>query len=137
MTNDRFNKKELDLKPLIPPSYFRTIESFDMHSANTELKVEIELKDNFMKQIGFKVPWDGKLYAYYRVTDAFKDYCVENNIEISEVNIIFLEDWDEKFSVIIETLDRKRELSFYVSKGDVKYLLENCCRIPSQRSINL
>lgn len=134
MTNDRFVKKHLDLKGLIPASHFRTIESFQMKKANSEIKVEIELKDDFMKELTFRVPWDGKLYAYYRTCEQFILYCREADITVTDVNIIFLEDWDDKFSVIIETVDRTKELSFYVKKEDVKYLLENCCRIPSQKN---
>lgn len=134
MTNDRFIKKQIDLKLFIPTSHFRTIESFQMKKADSEIKVEIDLKDKFMKELKFIVPWDGKLYAYFRATEEFITYCKEGNFNVKDINIIFLEDWDNKFSVILETKDRQKELSFYVTKEAVKYLLENCCRIPTQKN---
>lgn len=123
----------MKLEPLIPASHFRTVESFQMPKAKSELKVEIDLKDDFMKKIGFSLPWDGKLYAYFRITESFRSFCKERDLNVSDIDTIYLEDWDLVFSVIIETRDKGRELSFYVSTEDVNFLLENCCRVPSQK----
>jgi len=133
MTNERFNKSELDIKIVIPPNHFRTVESFQMHKVKAETKVEIELKDNFKQELNFKVPWDGKLYAYFLRTQAFLELCREKNVDAEDILTIYIEDWDKNFSVIFETTDAKRELSFYAARQDMKYLLENCCRIPEQR----
>ena len=133
MTNERFNKKMIELKALIPSDHFRTVESFEMRKAKTEINVEIELKDNFIQNLKFKVPWDGKLYAYARNTDELVKLCSEKNITVEEIKTIYFEDWDDKFSIIVETKDRRKEISYYVSVEDVKELLENCCRIASQK----
>lgn len=133
MANERFNKSEMDIKKIIPPNHFRTVESFHMHKVKAETKVEIELKDNFKKELKFNVPWDGKLYAYYLSTQAFLEFCRKEGVDAKDITTIYIEDWDKNFSVILETLDTKRELSFYAARQDMKYLLENCCRIPEQR----
>ncbi|BCJ94477.1 hypothetical protein acsn021_20460 [Anaerocolumna cellulosilytica] len=133
MTNERFNKSELDIITIIPSNHFRTVESFHMHKVKAETKVEIELKDKFKQELNFKVPWDGKLYAYYLRTEAFLELCRDKGVDAEEIITIYLEDWDRNFSVIFETNDAKRELSFYAARQDMKYLLENCCRIPEQR----
>ena len=133
MTNERFHKREIELLKIIPPTHFRTVESFHMKKTSTEIGVEIDLKDTFLQKLSFKAPWDGKLYAYARITKEFEQLCNEINIAAKEIKLMYLEDWDAKFSLIIEGENNNRELSFYVSSFDVLELLMNCCRIPEQK----
>ncbi len=133
MTNKRFNKRMIDLIKLIPISHFRTVESFEILKAKTEVHVEIDLKDNFIKKLNFPVPWDGKLYAYARCSEGLLGLCSDNNIKFEEIKKIYLEDWDDKFAIIFEIVDREKEFSYYTSIENMKELLENCCRAPSQR----
>jgi hypothetical protein len=134
MTNERFNKKMIDLTRLIPADHFRTVESFEMRKAKSEVNVEIELKDNFIQKLNFIVPWDGKLYAYARYTGGLLDFCREQNLNEDTINTIYMQDWDDKFTIVIEGKDSESEISFYVTDDDMKDLLEKCCRIPEQKS---
>ncbi len=133
MANERFHKREIELLKIIPPTHFRTVESFAMKKSTTEISVEIDLKDTFLQKLSFRAPWDGKMYAYARITKEFEKLCSEINIAANEIKLIYLEDWDTKFSLIIEGEDNNRELSFYVSSFEVLELLKNCCRIPEQK----
>lgn len=131
--NDRFNKPKIDLKSYIPYDHFRTVESFESRKAKSEFNSEVELKDNFMKRLSFKVPWDGKLYAYVRQTESLQKLFTEHGLTSREIESISFEDWDGQFVLIMETADRRRDLSFFVSADDMWYLLEHCCRIPKQK----
>ncbi|MGB8454143.1 MAG: hypothetical protein WCD89_17665 [Anaerocolumna sp.] len=133
MANERFTKKEMDLKKLIPSNHFRTVESFAMRKVKSETNVEIELKDSFMQSLNFKAPWDGKLYAYARHTDEFIDFLKENGLGIEDLKTIYMQDWDNFFNIIFEGSNIKKEVSFFASKEDMKNLLENCCRIQEQK----
>ncbi len=133
MTNERFNKKVIDLTKLIPADHFRTVESFEMKKAKTEINVEIELKDNFIQELKFIVHWDGKLYAYARYSEGLLRLCRELNLKAEDIKTIYMEDWDDRFTVIMERADGGQEISFYVSGENMKELLENCCRIPEQK----
>ncbi len=133
MANERFHKREIELLKIIPPTHFRTVESFAMKKSTTEISVEIDLKDTFLQKLSFRAPWDGKMYAFARITKEFEKLCSEINIAANEIKLIYLEDWDTKFSLIIEGEDNNRELSFYVSSFEVLELLKNCCRIPEQK----
>jgi hypothetical protein len=75
MSGNRKEHPEIKLADYIPWDRFRTVESFSMLSAPSEMRVELELGDTFMTQLHFKVPWDGKLYAYARPTKAFYELC--------------------------------------------------------------
>lgn len=133
MANERFQKNNIDLKKLIPSNHFRTVESFTMRKVKSETNVEIELKDSFMKSLNFKVPWDGKLYAYARHTEELLNFLAVNGLTKEELQTIYIQDWDNCFNIIFETNNSKKEISFFASKEDLKDLLENCCRIPEQR----
>lgn len=133
MANARWNKNKMDLIKLIPPNHFRTVESFEMRKAEPETRVELELKDNFMQSLNFKVPWDGKLYAYARHTDRFLDFLEENGLRKEELKTIYMQDWDDFFTIILEGTIKDKEISFSASREDMKNLLENCCRIPAQK----
>jgi len=133
LANERFNKKVIDLIKLIPSNHFRTVESFAMRKVKSETNVEIDLKDNFMKSLNFKVPWDGKLYAYARNTEEFLKFLSENELTKEDLKTIYMQDWDNYFNLIFESTNSKREISYFVKKEEIKELLENCCRIPEQK----
>ena len=135
MANDRYNKKEIELKKYIPSDHFRTVESFEMLKAKSETRAEIELKDNFKQQLSFHVPWDGKLYAYIRRTKEFTELCEENSISEAEIKTVYMQDWDEKFLLNVESGNSSKEAGFFVSNSDMIDLLEHCCRIESQKGI--
>ena len=137
MTNKRIDRPEIKLKDYIPPNRFRTVESFDtMHGSASELRTELELKDGFMDSLTFKVPWDGKLYAYARPTDGFYKLCEQFGLFADKTTTLYFQDWDTKFLLAIEkTEDDKRQvLTFFASSEDVRDMLENCCRIEAQKA---
>lgn len=132
MANDRMNKPLINLKEVLPPNHFRTVESFKNLKAPSEFPVVIDMKTATKKQLSFSVSWDGILYAYARATDGLLKLAKKATIsEISDVSAS-LNDWDDKFALIFEDKN-KNEYSYFVSKADVIDLLENCCRIPQQR----
>ena len=56
------------LEEYIPVDSFRTVlfQQAKNTAGITEIPVEIELEDKFMKALDFPVPWDGKVYGYVR-----------------------------------------------------------------------
>lgn len=136
MTRNRKAYPEIKLATYLPWDRFRTVESFTMLRAPSEMRVEIELGDAFMAQLRFGVPWDGKLYAYARPTQEFYDLCAGYGFSAGRSTILYFQDWEKKFLLEIEKDDgeSRQALAFFVSSEDVGLLLERCCRIPEQRS---
>lgn len=133
MTTERFINRSIELLRYISPQHFRTVASFEMKKAPSEVNVEIEMKDRFMKRLSFYVPWDGKLYAYAQKSQSFLKLCADNGMGKEDIKAIYLEDWDDKFLMVIEGGGNRRELAFFVSDSDMLTLLQNCLRIPSQK----
>ena len=131
MSASRYDKPMLELERLIPYDHFRTIESFDMSKCGTEVNAALELKAPFMKTLSFSLPWDGILYAYVRRTAAFNEYCRRSGIDPEKVSV-YLNDWDDRFHLLVESADGKRDASCFVKSLSVRDLLERCCRIPAQ-----
>ena len=132
MSNTRYDKPEIDLSHLIPYKYFRTVESFDMIKAPKEVPVRLQLKKNFMDKLTFVLPWDGDVLGYARRTNALDELCKLTKIEIENLTI-YLNDWDDCFQLTLEAAVNKKETYFFVKSEDVREMLENCCRIPSQQ----
>lgn len=136
MSKNRKDRPEIRLEKYIPPSCFRTVASFEMLHAPSELKAELELGDGFMNALTFRVPWDGKLYAYARPTPVFYDFCGEYGLSADKTTTLYFQDWESKFLLAIEKAngEARQVLTFCVPSADVRFLLENCCRIPDQKA---
>ena len=136
MAASRTDRPEIKLGGVLNPYRLRTVSSFQMLRAPSELRVELELSDAFMQKLSFRVPWDGKLYAYATPQKAFFERCAENDFTPSQDTTLYFQDWDTKFLLAIEnsTAGRRQMLTFFLSSMDVLWLLENCCRIPEQKS---
>lgn len=136
MAASRTDRPQIALENYLTPYRFRTVSSFRMQRAPSELRAELELGDAFMQKLSFRVPWDGKLYAYATPRKAFFTLCAENAFTPSRDTTLYFQDWDTKFLLAIENsmADRRQILTFFLSPGDVLSLLENCCRIPEQKS---
>jgi len=135
LSKKRMDRPEILLGPYIPPSRFRTVSGFKMRRAPSELRVELELGDVFMKKLRFPVPWDGKLYAYARPTPAFFSLCAEHGLSADNTTTLYFQDWETRFLLAIEKAGEKgrQVLTFFVSSAEVLNLLEHCCRIVEQK----
>lgn len=135
MAASRTDRPKLALGDYLTAYRFRTVTSFQMQRAPCELRAELELGDTFMQSLSFQTPWDGKLYAYATPRAAFYALCRENGFEAGSATTLYFQDWDTKFLLAVETstADRRQMLTFFLPPDDVRYLLENCCRIPEQR----
>jgi hypothetical protein len=133
MDQQRMKKETISLFSLMLPAYFRTVESFDMRKAPSEVAVEINLKDNFRETLSFPVEWDGILYAYALETKGIADFRAKHGYPVIKLLKLTLSGWDECFCLTAEYAGPPRkESSFFVSSEDVRCLLENCRRIPPQ-----
>lgn len=101
----------------------RTVSNFrEMMAGATDIKIEIELKDDSCERLTFPAPWDGKFYCYYR-TDSYKNE-----------DRWYINDWGAgKCLLMKETGQLQTKLGF-VKTDDVLQLLEDCRRIPAQRT---
>lgn len=135
MSKNRMDRPQIVLAEYLSPSRFRTVDSFAMQQAPSELRVEFELSDAFMKKLSFNVPWDGNLYAYAVPKEKFYKLCERGGLFADRDTTLYFQDWDTKFLLAIEKAenDRRQFLTYFVSYEDIYVLLENCCRIPEQK----
>lgn len=133
MANPYNNAPTVKPAEFIPAKLFRTILSEQRHTPGgiSELPVEIQLKETFAKTLSFNVPWDGLLYGFVRG----KKDIVGRLEDFDEVKRISLQDWDDRFLLMFESGDKDAEKAFFVSRDEVRELLENCRRVPEQASI--
>lgn len=132
MSDDKKLRQYLPLGQLLPYDHFRTVESFEMPKAKSEMRVELGLKPPFMAKLDFVLPWDGALLAYARKTTALEELCRREGIDFGRAEL-YINDWGDKFLMMLDDEPGKRNFSFYVTPGEMKKLLETCCRIPAQR----
>ena len=118
------------LEEYIPVEFFRTVlfQQSKNTAGITEIPVEIELENKFMKTLAFPIPWDGKMYGYVRKNELLCE--ISKN---KKITLISLHDWNDKFLMLIERAEEKEEVPFFVKSEEVKNLLENCMRVPQQR----
>ena len=64
MPEDKKERQYIALSSILPYDHFRTVKSFDMAKAKSEMKAEIGLKAPFMDRLKFRLPWDGALLGY-------------------------------------------------------------------------
>ena len=103
MTDDKKERQYLKLAALLPYDHFRTVESFEMSKAPSEMRVEVGLKPPFMGRLDFLLPWDGALLGYARKTPAMEELCTAMGINFARAEL-YLNDWGDKF---LATLDRR------------------------------
>ncbi|MBR5090476.1 MAG: hypothetical protein IK093_13690 [Ruminiclostridium sp.] len=117
------------LSEFVTPDRFRTVlyEQLHLPGGLTEIPVEIMLKKDTAKKLSFKVPRDGMLYGFARIRPTVKEKFGVENAKL------FINDWDDKFVMVFE-LDDKTEKAFVITADEVVDLLENCIRVPQQRS---
>lgn len=129
----RQHKETLELLNLISFKKLRTVYSLEIPHALKEYPITFILKDPFRKTLNFKTMFHGRIYAYAFITDKFKELLLKNGFDYTKI-MVDIADWDTQFVLSIE--QDSKELQYYVSSLDVKYLLENCLRIPEQRDKN-
>lgn len=134
MPDDRNQRQYIPLAPIIPYDHFRTIESFDMTRAKSEMRAEIGLKAPFMDRFEFRLPWDGALLGYVRRTAALDELCRKEGID-PEQAVFCMNDWDDRFLMVLDDEPGKKNFSFYVTPEEMLTLLGKCCRIPAQREL--
>ena len=136
MPEDKKERQYIALSSILPYDHFRTVESFDMAKAKIEMKAEIGLKAPFMDRLEFRLPWDGALLGYVRRTKALDDLCRGEGVD-PERAVFCMNDWDDRFLMVLDDEPGKKNFSFYVTPEEMKTLLEKCCRIPAQRELKI
>lgn len=126
-------KGTVELRKLIKYEKLRTVDSPTCLGSQSEYLIYIDIKEDFRRMLNFSTPYHGRLYAYAYVTEALLKILSEYNFTLHGVRVD-LADWDEQFVISFE--EEAREVQFFCSKNDVKFLLENCLRIPEQRFKN-
>lgn len=126
-------KQKVDLLEFISFKKLRTVEDLDGAHALKEYPITFHLKDPFRKTLSFKTLFHGRIYAFAFITDAFDKFLKEKGFDYKDI-MVDIADWDSVFVLSIE--DNKHEAQYFVLSTDVKYLLENCLRIPDQRELN-
>lgn len=126
------NLKLGSLSEYLTPDKFRTVgeEMRDIPIGISEFGVEIHMKQRIKSRLSFKAPWDGIIYG-----------CGRDKRELrkslglaSDISMAYLIDWDDKFLFILELENQQERPVMYVHSADVSELLENCRRIPEQKS---
>ncbi len=123
----------VELLELIYKKKLRTVDDPTCPGSSAEYLIYIDLKDEFRKKLNFKTPYHGHLYAYAYVSKEVQKILDENDFTLKGVRVD-LADWDDKFVISFE--ENAKEIQFFCKSADVKYLLENCLRIPMQRILN-
>jgi hypothetical protein len=126
-------KGTVNILDLIYYKRFRTVDSPMCVGCGCEYFVNIILKDSFRKKLKFKTPYHGQLFAYASLTTNMKKLMDDYNFDYKNVRVD-LADWDERFLLSFE--QDNREAQFFCSSKDVKFILENCVRIPEERKKN-
>ena len=120
------------LEEYITPDKFRTI-SKKMRSIPlgvTEFAVEIHMKQPIKSMLSFKTPWDGIIYGCAR-----DKRVIRRKLNLSaDIKTAYLVDWDDRFLFLIELENQQEYPLMYVNGTDIIRLLENCWRIPEQRT---
>lgn len=119
------------LSEYITPDKFRTITK-NMRACPmgiSEFAVEIHIKDKIKKMLSFYVPFDGVIYGCARDKNVIKE---KLNLE-SNIKIAYIEDWDDKFLLLLELENAKEKPVMFVNSSDIVYLLENSIRVTEQR----
>ncbi len=130
MPDDKKIRPYLPLGDLLPYDHFRTVESFEMAKAASEMRVELGLKPPFMEKLAFALPWDGALLGYARKTPAMEELCRREEIEFDRAEL-YMNDWGDRFLMTLDDEAGRKSFSFYVTPGEMKELLEKCCKIPA------
>lgn len=130
---NRQNKESVDILSLISFKKLRTAESFEIPHALKEYPITFHLKDPFRRKLTFKTLFHGRIYAFAFITDEFNKFLTQRGFDYKQI-MVDIADWDSRFVLSIE--DKTHEMQFYIKSLDVKYLLENCLRIPEQRELN-
>lgn len=125
MTKPYESVDSVQISKLFPFDYFRLINSVDrkMPKGYSEIPVKMYLKKKFIKNLDFKVPWDGELYGFIRnKAQLFEKTGYDNTV------LITISDRDDKFSVIFEDANGIEKPVYTVSCDEIKSLLEECIK---------
>lgn len=131
--NHYSDASKVKLGDYISPEHFRTIlpGQLELIHGFEEVVTEINLNNRFKNLLSFNVPWDGKLYAYTTLTENLK--AIQK--QYGQITKIILNDWDSNFILILEFEKGKKEKAFFIKSSEVVSLLENCLRVPEQKSM--
>ena len=132
MSNQYNDAKFVALDEFITPDRFRTIlpECRKIGGGVSEIPVEIHTKPPFTKSLSFNVGWDGIIYGYVRGKKEISAKLGGTPI----IAKIAVTDWDDRFLMVFEG-NENEEIPFFVKSNEVRYLLENCLRVPEQHSV--
>jgi len=120
------------LSDYITPDKFRTVmpPQWEINAGYSELPVAITLKKETAGKLSFDVPWDGMIYGFVRAKFQLQEKLGMKNVPISAA----INDWDTGFVLVFEEKDPKETKAFEIESSEVIYLLENCTRVPEQKS---
>jgi hypothetical protein len=117
----------VNLDMYIPTNRFRTVSKAQLlfPCGIPEIKVELELKEAFIKLNQVRASASGKVYAFVTMNETLEKINNSHNGKEGNIKSITLNDWDDKFLMLIET-HKGDDIAYYVKSNEVKYLLENC-----------
>ncbi len=120
------------LSDYITPDKFRTVmpPQWEINAGYTELPVAITLKKGTAEKLSFDVPWDGMIYGFVRGKFQIQEKLGMKNVPKSAA----INDWETNFVLVFEDENPKETKAFEIDSSDVIYLLENCTRVPEQKT---
>lgn len=127
------NIRKVTLSDYIPADSFRTVmpPQWEGSAGYSELPVAITIKKTAAAKLSFNIPWDGMVYGFVRNKFDLKEKLGMKEVPLSAV----LNDWDGHFLLVFESGDRADTRTFEVVEKEVIDLLENCRRVPEQKSV--
>lgn len=120
------------LSEFITPDSFRTVmpPQWEFSAGYSELPVAITLKKETAAKLSFDVPWDGMIYGFARSKFRLQEKLGMKNIPAMAA----INDWEIKFVLVFEEENPKETRAFEIETSEVIDLLENCRRVPEQKS---
>lgn len=121
------SKTWIVLKDYIPSKYFRTLEMPNMEEAAgyTELKVIIEMSQQFADSLQIYVEKINMIGGFARIHGKLEQINGNSDRRKGKIEQIYLTEVEDRFNMVFLYKDGKEYL-YYVKKGEVKELLENC-----------
>lgn len=126
------NITKTSLSDYITPDKFRTVmpPQWEINAGYSELPVAITLRKETAEKLSFDVPWDGMIYGFVR-----EKFQLQKKLGMINIpKIVAINDWGSQFILVFEENNPKETKAFEIETSEVIYLLENCTRVPEQKT---
>jgi hypothetical protein len=122
------NASRAALETYIPTKNFRTVAAtlLGLPAGFSEYRVDISVSPAFAQRLSFKVAWDGKIFGFTHGSAALDALFAAELDDGKGKGKLFLNDWDDKFLLLLTSAGGRRELPFFVDPDDVVALLSGC-----------